>query len=257
MNEDRYAEYGMVTGVVSVILLVVGFLIVTPMPPDLNAPVDEWSQYYHDHDGAIRAGLVIVTIGLGFFIWFVGSLSSVLRIAAGNPRLPTVAFAGGILLIGALFIIEIASGVATLRPGELSPELTKTLNDVAVMTGLPGVAAAAVFFGAIALVIFETRSGLPLWLGWLSLVTAALQPLALGIVFTDEGAFAGDGVLGLYVPLASALITIVVISVTLTMWARDAARRGDLTFADRVRGGVTGAVTGAAAGARGERPPGT
>jgi hypothetical protein len=257
MNEDSYAEYGMVTGVVSVILFVIGFLIVTPQPPDLSAPVDEWSQYYHDHDGAIRAGLVISTVATGFFIWFVGSLSSVLRIAAGNPRLPTVAFGGGILLIGAIFIIEIASGVATLRPGELSPELTKTLNDVAVLTGLPGVAAATVFFGAIALVIFETRSGLPLWLGWLSLVTAALQLPALGIVFTDEGAFAGDGVLGLFVPLASAFITVVVISVTLTLWARDAARRGDMTFADRVRGGVTGAVTGAAAGARGERPPGT
>jgi hypothetical protein len=252
MNEDRYAEYGMATGVIAVILFAIGLLIVTPVPPNLDAPVDEWSRYYHDHDGAIRAGLVLATVGLTFFIWFVGSLSSVLRIAAGNPRLPTVAFGGGILLIASLYIFELGTGVATLRPGELSPELTKTLNDISIMSGFPGVSGAVVFFGAIALVIFETRSGLPLWLGWLSLVTAALQPLALGIVFTDHGAFAGDGVLGLYIPLASAMITIIAISVMLTMWARDAARRPDLTFADRVRGGVTGAVTGAAAGVRGD-----
>ena len=30
MNEDRYAKYGAATGIVFVILLVVGFLIVTP-----------------------------------------------------------------------------------------------------------------------------------------------------------------------------------------------------------------------------------
>src|SRR5262245_32636248 len=112
MNEDRYAEYGMATGIIAVVLFVVGFLIVTPVPPDLDAPVDEWSQYYHDHDGAIRAGLVLATVGIGFFTWFVGSLSSVLRIAAGNPRLPTVAFGGGILLISTLFVFEMAQGVA-------------------------------------------------------------------------------------------------------------------------------------------------
>jgi hypothetical protein len=257
MNDDRYAQYGMATGIVFAILIVVGFLIVTPTPPDLDAPVDQWSQYYHDHQGAIRAGLVLVTISLFFFIWFVGSLASVLRVAAGSPRVPSIAFAGGVLATACFLIATTATAVATLRPDELSPELTKTLNDVAVLVGIPVIPALVAFFGATSLVIFGSNSGLPMWLGWLSLIAAAVQPLAFGIVFTDTGAFAGDGVLGLFVPFAVGIATIVALSVILTSWARDAARRGGLGFSDRVRGAVTGAATGAAAGARGERPTGT
>jgi hypothetical protein len=257
MNEDRYAQYGMATGIVFAILLVVGFLIVIPAPPGLDAPVDQWSQYYHDHQGAIRAGLILITISNFFLIWFVGCLASVLRVAAGNPRLPSIAFGGGLLVVASTFVIITATGVATLRPDELSPELTKTLNDVGILAGLPAIAALMAFFGATSLVIFGSNSGLPLWLGWLTLIAAAVQPLSFGIVFTDSGAFAGDGVLGLFIPFGVAIVTVVALSVILTSWARDAARRGGMGFSDRIRGAVTGAATGAAAGARGERPPGT
>ncbi len=262
MNDDRYAQYGAVTGIVFAVLIVIGFLIVTPTPPDLNAPSDEWPEYYGDNQGAIRAGLVLVTIGWFFFIWFLGTVASTLRIAAGTPRLPSIAFAGGILTAASFFIAIMAAGVATLHPETRSPELTRTLNDVAVMAGLPAIAGATAFFGAIALVIYRSESAFPAWLGWLSAVAAAVQPLAFGIVFTDEGAFAGDGVLGLFIPLAVSLITVVALSALLTAWARDAARPGGTGITDRIRGGVTGAVTGAAAGVRGDRtttqrPPGT
>ena len=95
MDNDRYARYGALTGIVFVVLLVIGFLIVTPTPPDLDSPVDEWSQYYIDNQDSIRAALVLVTASLFFFIWFLGSVATGLRVAFGNPRLPTVAFGGG------------------------------------------------------------------------------------------------------------------------------------------------------------------
>lgn len=256
MNDDRYAQYGAVTGIVFVVLTVIGLLIVIPTPPDLNAPSDEWPKYFSDNQGEIRAGLVLVTIGWFFFIWFLGTVSSTLRIAAGTPRLPSIAFAGGILTAASFFIAITAIAVATLHPEVRSPELTRTLNDFAVMAGLPVIAGATAFFGAIALVIFRSASAFPVWLGWLAAAAAAVQPLAFGIVFTDEGAFAGDGVLGLFVPLAVSLIAVVALSALLTAWARDAARPGGIGITDRIRGGVTGAVTGAAAGVRGERPPG-
>ena len=146
--------------------------------------------------------------------------------------------------------------MATLHPEVRSPELTRTLNDFAVMTGIPIIASATAFFAAIALVIFRSVSAFPAWLGWLMAIAAVVQPLAFGIVFTDEGAFAGDGVLGLFIPLAVAYIAILALSVLLTAWARDAAQPGGVTITDRVRGEVTGAVSGAAAGVRGDRPPG-
>jgi hypothetical protein len=198
----------------------------------------------------------VVTIAAFFFIWFLGTVSSTLRIAAGEPRLPSIAFAGGILAVASLFITATAIAVATLHPETRSPELTRTLNDFAVMAGLPLIAGIAAFFGAIALVILRSASGLPAWLGRLSLIAGAAQLLAFGIVFTDSGAFAGDGVLGLNVPFAVAIIAVAALSALLTAWAREAMRPGEIRFTDRIRGGVTGAVTGAAAGVRGARPPG-
>jgi hypothetical protein len=248
MDNDRYARYGALTGIVFVVLLVIGFLIVTPTPPDLDSPVDEWSQYYIDNQDAIRAALVLVTASLFFFIWFLGSIASALRLAFGNPRLPTVAVAGGITFTATLFVAITATAVAAHRPDEVSPELTRALNDVAVLAGVPMIAGLVAFFGATAVVILRTDI-LPPWLGWLSAVAAVVQPLTFGALFTDSGAFAADGELALFLPLVVGLVTIVAISITL---APGVGPDSGLGVTDRIRG----AVTGAAAGARGERPPG-
>src|SRR5918995_4026470 len=112
MDNDRYARYGALTGIVFVVLLVIGFLIVTPTPPDLDSPVNEWSEYYTDEQDAIRAGIVIVSVSLFFFIWFLGSVATALRVAIGNPRLPTVAFGGGIPFVAAIFVAITATAAA-------------------------------------------------------------------------------------------------------------------------------------------------
>ena len=56
MNDDRYVEYGAATGILFVILTVIGFAVVIPNPPDLNAPSQEWASYFLGHHNAIRAG---------------------------------------------------------------------------------------------------------------------------------------------------------------------------------------------------------
>jgi hypothetical protein len=248
LDNDRYARYGALTGIAFVVLLVIGFVIVTPTPPDLDSPVNEWSEYYIDDQDAIRAGLVITTASLFFFIWFLGSVATALRVAFGNPRLPTIAFGGGITFAAALFVAVAAVAVAAHRPDEVSPELTRAFNDVAVLMGVPMIAGIAAFFGAIALVILRTDV-LPPWLGWLSAVAALVQPLTFGALFTDSGAFAADGELALFVPLVVGLVTIGALSITL---APGVGPDSGLGVTDRIRG----AVTGAAAGARGERSPG-
>jgi hypothetical protein len=254
MNDDRYAKYGAATGIVFVVLLVIGFLIVTPTPPDLDAPVDEWATYYTDDQDAIRAGLVLVGLSLFFLVWFLGSLASALRIAAGNPRLPSIAFGGGILLTAALFVLLSLVAAAAYRPDEVSPELTRALNDVALMTGVPAIAGLLALFGATALVILRATL-LPAWLGWLSGLAAVAQLLTFGVLFTKTGAFAADGVLGLWIPFGLAIVTVAALSIVLVQTAEELNRSIGLT--DRVRGAVTGAAAGAQAGARGERPPGT
>ncbi len=84
MNDDRYVEYGAATGILFVVLAIVGFAVVIPTPPDLNAPAQEWSSYFLGHHDAVRAGIVILADRPVAFIWFVGTLTSVLRIATGS-----------------------------------------------------------------------------------------------------------------------------------------------------------------------------
>lgn len=248
MTDDHYAKYGAATGLVSVILLVVGFLIVTPEPPDVSASASEFAQYYFEEKDAIRAGVLIVTLALFFYIWFLGSLSTTLRVSAGGPRLPTVAFAGGI--VGGAFLMTALTAVAAaaFRPDETSPELIRTLNDVAVLSGGPAAAGFAALFGATALVILRS-DGLAEWLGWLAGVTAVTQLLPLGVIFADDGAFAADGALGLLVPVITFVATIGALSVYIM---RLPAEKRSLP--ERVRGAVTGAASGAAAGASGRGP---
>jgi hypothetical protein len=253
MNDDRYVEYGAATGILFVILSVVGFAIVIPTPPDLSAPAQEWSSYFLGHHDAVRAGIVIVAVALFFFIWFLGTLTSLLRIATGTPRLPSIAFAGGILGAAGFLVGLSAEAVAAYRPQGVDPLITRALNDVFVLSGVAAIPAFTALFAATALVIL--RSGaFPAWLGWLLAVAAVVQPLTFGALFTKSGAFAGDGALALFVPVIISLVAIFALSALLTAWARDATREGNPSLSDRIRGAVTGAAAGAAAGARG-RPP--
>jgi hypothetical protein len=143
--------------------------------------------------------------------------------------------------------------VAAYRPQGVDPVLTRALNDIFVLVGVAAIPAFTAFFAAAAVVILRTGA-FPAWLGWLLVIGALVQPLTFGALFTKSGAFAGDGVLGLFIPFIVSLVAIFALSALITAWARDAARPGNVSLTDRIRGAVTGAATGAAAGARGERP---
>jgi len=253
MNDDRYVEYGAATGIAFVILTIIGFAIVIPTPPDLDAPAQEWSSYFLSHHGAVRAGLVIIAASTFFLIWFLGTLTSILRIAAGSPRLPSIALVGGVLGIAALSIGFATEAVAAYRPQGVSPELTRALEDIFVLSGVAAIPGFTALFAATAIVILRTGA-FPAWLGWLLVVAAVVQPLTFGALFTKSGAFAGDGALGLFIPFGVSMVAIFALSALLTAWARDAAKAGNPSLTDRIRGAVTGAAEGAAAGAREGRP---
>ena len=248
MKDDRYAKYGAATGLISVALLVVGGIIVTPQPPDVSAPADELASFYIDEQDGIRAGALIISIGLFFYVWFLGSLTSTLRISSGNPRLPSIAFAGGVIGGGLFMVTVTAFAAAAFRPDQATPEITQAVNDLGLIAAAPAAGAFAALFGATALVILRGNA-LAEWLGWLAAITAVAQLLPLGVMFTDEGAFAADGALGLIVPVITFVVTIAALSIAIMRLPAE-----ERSLPDRVRGAVTGAASGAAAGASG-RPP--
>ena len=186
MMKDNYERIGALTGLVAVLLLIVGFVIVLPKPPAPDATAIAYGDFYKNHTNEIRASVAILSVSLGFYIWFLGSLSAALRAAIGNPRLPTVAFGGG--MVGAMFFVVALTATATAayRPGETSPELVRLLSDIGYVVAAPAAAGFFVLLAATALVILRTTL-LPSWLGWVSLAGAIANLGGMFVIFTTSG----------------------------------------------------------------------
>jgi hypothetical protein len=211
---DRYARYGAATGMLFVLLVVIGFAI-TPNPPDADAAPAEVLTYVVDHANALHAIQLIFGAAGFLFIWFIGTLRSTLGAAEGGQgRLATTAYGGGLIAVAGLMVGSAMQATATLHAADNGPELTRALIDASLLVPAVAAPAIAVFFVGNSLSIL--RSGyLPAWLGWLGLVAALFNALAIGPVYTDSGVFAADGVFGLFAGFLLFIIWVLAASITL------------------------------------------
>ena len=211
MSDRDWERLGAATGAISVLLFIIGFGIL-PTPPDVDAPATEIQAYYADHQSGIQAAMVVLTGALFFFIWFLGSLRSALRVAEGGTgRVSSIAFAGGVVSASALFALITLFAGAAFRPDEATPEVTTAINDLAVVSGAPALAGLTALFAATAKVAFR-HGAFSRPIAWLLALAAVAQPFAVGTMLTDSGAFAGDGVLGLFLPILTFSVAVLVIS---------------------------------------------
>jgi hypothetical protein len=216
MQNDRYARYGALTGLIGTILIVGAFVgLVLPNAPNLDGSANDWAAYFTDHRTRIQVGAIVSGVGVLFFIWFLGSLRSALARAEGNEgRLASVAFGGGIVAAVTLVIAVTAGAAAALRPTELDPNTTRALNDLGVVAAGPGAAGFTAFFGAIAIVGYRFKA-VPAPVAGMSALAAITQPLAYGVAVTDTGVFAADGFLGGLVPIVTFVLAMVPLSLAL------------------------------------------
>jgi hypothetical protein len=211
---DRYARYGAATGIFFVLLIIVAFLV-QPKPPSSDASSAEVLNYVVDHHNALHViQLIFGAAGL-FFIWFIGTLRSLLAEAeGGRARLATTAYGGGLIASAALLVSFALGATAALHPADNGPDVTRALTDAGAMVLAVAAPAVVVFFVANGLSLM--RSGyLPSWLGWLAFATALFNALGIGAVFTDHGAFAADGVLGFLLGFLLFLLWILLASIAL------------------------------------------
>jgi hypothetical protein len=215
MDSDRHAKYGAATGVIAVVLILVGFNMFGSGIPDTDASGQAWSTFFTDHQSRIQLGLTIVSVGLFFFIWFLGSLRSAISAAEGGEgRLASIAYGGGLIGVVAL-LIGVAGGEASaFRPDQLDPNLTRALNDFGTVAGAPGAAGFTALFAATAIAGYRLGA-LPAPIAGFSALAAITQPLALGVGLTDHGGFASDGLLGLIVPVITFSLAVITASVAL------------------------------------------
>lgn len=190
-NWDRIAAG---TGIGAVALFIVGFILVGDAPK-LDDPASKITAYYSDHRGKLVAAAILFGLAGLLFTWFLGALSTALR-GAGQARLAATAFGGGVVFLGVLLLIVMATGAIVLVVQEGGDEgAAQALSQLTwageVMIAWP----AAALAGATAAAVL--RSGiLPQWYAWAGGLAALVLVLG-GTTWARDGFWAPDGAFGM------------------------------------------------------------
>jgi hypothetical protein len=188
MSAQRWERYAPLTGVLAVVLWVVGFLaLMSTGTRDPNASPEQVLAYYQTNSVSLVGGGFVFMLGAVSLVWFLGSLRSSLQPAEGGVgRLTSIAFGGGVAMAVCALLLPAGDVAISLAASTISATAADAMHY------LPGVffigveLFAAVLVGATGLVALRTAV-LPRRLGWVSLLLALvllIPPLGwLGILF--------------------------------------------------------------------------
>jgi hypothetical protein len=192
LRTQRWEKLAPLSGIAAVLLFVAAFLVhdVVGDTPGADAPAADFSRYYQEEDGSIWAASILISLGIVFFFWFIGTLRTALYAAEGGiGRLAATAYGGGIataVLLLASFAPQVSAAIlVSERDAPIDPETAVGFWYVGDGFFLATSYAAAVLVGATGFVALRTGV-LPRWLAWVSLALA----LVLLVPWLNWGALA-------------------------------------------------------------------
>ena len=158
--------------------------------PDMTATRSQIGAYVGTHPPTALswAALYIELLGILAFVFFLGSLWSVLRRAEGeHGPFSAIAFGAGLVSVGVKIASLPAAIAAFYRAQEgMDPQLAAALLDMNGVSFVLTWAIDAVLLAATAVVVLRTGA-LPRWLGW---IAAVLSPaLLVGVAFATSFGF--------------------------------------------------------------------
>jgi hypothetical protein len=165
---DRLSRYAPFTGVVFVVLVLIG-IFTGNSSPNADASGERVISFYVAHKSSQQASDLLLGFAFMFFLFFIASLYTLLR---NSPAVHTMALLGlgGALMFALGFAVFGGVDFALADvPKKLTPDAAQALNVLDNELFLPLFIGAVVFGVATGLAI--VRSGLlPAWLGWAVLV---------------------------------------------------------------------------------------
>jgi hypothetical protein len=226
MDTRLREQLGAAMGLVTAVLFGVSFVIgLKPQPPGLDAGALPIAVFVAKNQDALRVELLLNTVAMLAFLWFLGSVRAGLRTAEGGAgRVSAIASGGG--LVGAAFVLlaQVFLAAATLQPFDTPPALSRALIDLQALSVGIGASAFAVFFLAVAgATLFD--GGLPKWIGWLSIVAALSAAIGVVTGFSTHGIFAADGAFGFWVRYGVFVVWTAIVSAYLVAAAPKGRRR--------------------------------
>jgi hypothetical protein len=193
---ERYAH---LTGVVTVVLVIVGFAVGGDTPGG-DASAAKVATFYSSHSGKEIAAAVLVGLAGVALVFFAASLRGVLRGAEGEGGwLSTAAFGGGVIS-GAGFMTAATLHFALADYADnVRPVAAQAINAIDNDFFLPFVGGLGVLVLASGLLAIRSAV-LPKWLGWVGI-------LIFISIFTPAG-FIGFAASGIWLVVVSILLTV-------------------------------------------------
>jgi hypothetical protein len=206
------------TGLVTAVLFGISFVIgLSPEPPAMDDSAVATATYVAQNQDGIHVQILLNSLAMLAFLWFLGSVRAGLRSAEGGAgRVSAIASGGGLVGTGFILLAQVFAATAALRPDETDPGLIRTLVDLDMLSIGLGGAAFAVFFWAVAVATLMD-GGLPKVLGWLAGIAAAAAAVGVVTIFTTEGVFAADGAFGFWVRYGAFVAWVAVASIMLVL----------------------------------------
>lgn len=226
MKNRTREQIGAATGLATAVLFGISFVIgLSPDVPSMDDSAVAVADYVAQNQDAIQVQVLLNSLAMLFFLWFLGSVRAGLRTAEGGAgRVSAIASGGGLVGTGFVLLAQVFAATAALRPGETDPGVTRLLIDLDQLSIGLGAAAFAVFFWAVAVATLMD-GGLPKVLGWLAAIAAAAAAVGVVTIFTTEGVFAADGAFGFWARYAAFVAWVAVASIMLIA-SPPARRRG-------------------------------
>jgi hypothetical protein len=219
MRQGSPAPYGAAAGAAGVLLFLTGSLVIGDRP-GFDAGGAEIAAGLEENRTRIQLGCAILAAWAPMFVWFLATVASLAADAGpGARRAATVAFGCG-LVFTALFLVDVtALAVSALRPENMAadPELAVALRDFELLAMGSASFAVAGLMASLAALVLGHGAVWPRWIGWLAVAAAVLYLLRAGTLFPTDGAFAADGILGIYVPVGAVAGWVLIASVALAL----------------------------------------
>jgi hypothetical protein len=192
------------TGPVLVVLFFIGFIPVAGFIPQQSpaASAVKIAHWYRTNTTGIRIGCVLMLMAFALFAPWGGAMAVQIR---KMEQSPTGTYALIACLACGLVIaisIPLVWAIAAYRPADVSPDITRMLNDAGWFLFLFTWPPFSVWCAVLAVAIFRDESEVPRfprWSGYLNIWTAILFAPAALMLFFKTGPFSYRGLIAMYI----------------------------------------------------------
>ncbi len=206
MTESQWQRLAALTGIAFALLMVVAFSVQGILPQADDPPGDLVEFFTSSHQDVMTGVVLRITAGI-FFLWFIGTLRSILAAAeGGTARLASVAFGAGLLMLAAgMGAMASLSAIAYNAERGVDPSFASSLMAMTHIFFVGGAMAMAWLLFATSLVIARTAV-FPKWVAASGTVIGVVA-IVLGIVApAGTSGFSAYPLFILWVVILSALM---------------------------------------------------